>query len=376
MCDFSRYGGASKEWTAVEVASPSPPPFGSMSLDQMREAVNAGRESTAASLLPTFAGKVELIDVTIPARDGFALQGRLYWPSSVAKLSQSLSAATAGPAIYMHLHGGGYFFGSLASEDAICASLAIETAAKTPTVVLNLNYRHTPDYAYPTAWHDTQDALAWIHAVAVPEYGIDPASVVVGGISAGAHLTASLVLEQHLGHLPQPLPTIAGQVLMIPTVVHNRCYEGQVAQMTSPKVFSYVENEFAPLLPVSMITFFTDLLNIKPADIRASNVLLCPGNVTPEMARGLPPSVFGICGLDPLRDEGLLYAKLLTEKAGVPTDVHLFRGVPHGFREFDPDKLSVSRDWDATMVNGIVWALSKPAASNKFDIQVHGEETM
>ncbi|CAK7209642.1 hypothetical protein SCUCBS95973_000509 [Sporothrix curviconia] len=370
MCDFSRYGGASKEWLAIEAASPAPPPPGKLDPVQMRAGANANREATAAALLPSFLDKVDLIDVSIPARDGFALEGRLYWPKSVPRSS------AAGPAIYMHLHGGGYLFGTLSSEDAICANLAINTAAKTPTVVLNLNYRHTPEYVYPTAWLDAQDALAWIHAVAVPEYGIDPARVVVGGISAGAHLTASLVLEQHLGRLPQQLPAIAGQVLMIPALVNSHCYEGQLAQLASPAVSSLVENEFAPILPVSMMSFFTDLLQIKKEDIRADDTLLSPGNISAEKAKGLPPTVFGICGLDPLRDQGLLYAKLLSEKAGVPTDVHLYRGVPHGFRRHGPDKLSVCRAWDATMENGIAWALSKPAASNEFNVQVHGEETM
>ena len=128
----------------------------------------------------------------------------------------------------MHLHGGGYLFGTLSSEDAICAGPAIRTAAQMPTVVLNLNYRHTLEYVYPTAWLDVQDALAWIHAVALPEYGIDPARVVVGGISTGANLAAALVLEQHLGRLPQQqqqqqqqLPVISGQVLMSPSLVRG-----------------------------------------------------------------------------------------------------------------------------------------------------------
>jgi acetyl esterase/lipase len=33
---------------------------------------------------------------------------------------------------------------------------------------------------------------------------------------------------------------------------------------------------------------------------------------------GLPPAYIQICGLDPLRDEGLLYERLLREQ-GVPT---------------------------------------------------------
>ena len=44
----------------------------------------------------------------------------------------------------------------------------------------------------------------------------------------------------------------------------------------------------------------------------------------------------------------------------VPTDVHVFPGVPHGFRRYK-DKLSESKRWDEVMSNGIGWALTNPA---------------
>lgn len=46
----------------------------------------------------------------------------------------------------------------------------------------------------------------------------------------------------------------------------------------------------------------------------------------------------------------------------VPTDVHVFRGVPHGFRRYG-DKLSASKYWDEVMSNGISWALTNPAVT-------------
>lgn len=46
----------------------------------------------------------------------------------------------------------------------------------------------------------------------------------------------------------------------------------------------------------------------------------------------------------------------------VPTNVHVFRGVPHGFRRYG-DKLSASKYWDEVMSNGISWALSNPTAA-------------
>ena len=314
--DFSQYGGPSKEWLAVEAALPPVPP--GLSIIQKRDAANASREASSAQAMATLGDQVELIDVSIPARDGFALQGRLYWPRILPKAAR--------PALYLHLHGGGYLFGTLASEDSVCSQIALNTTAKSldkgGVVVLNLNYRHTPEYVYPTAWHDSQDTLAWIHEVGVPTFGIDPARVVVGGVSAGSHLTASMVLEQHLGRLDsltgKKLPPIAGQVLMIPSLVSISCYAPQLARMASPEVSSTVENKDAPLLSLATMQFFTDLLmRDAPAGfvIDPFDTKLSPGNATVDQVRGLPPSVFGICGLDPLRDEGLLFADLLT-KAG------------------------------------------------------------
>lgn len=45
----------------------------------------------------------------------------------------------------------------------------------------------------------------------------------------------------------------------------------------------------------------------------------------------------------------------------VPTNVTIFRGVPHGFRRFG-DKLAASQAWDDTIANGIKWVLSNPSA--------------
>ena len=61
-------------------------------------------------------------------------------------------------------------------------------------------------------------------------------------------------------------------------------------------------------------------------------------------------------------------AKLM--QCSVPTNISLFKGVPHGFRRFG-DRLSASKAWDKVMHEGIKWALSKPAPSADLDIHVY-----
>jgi acetyl esterase/lipase len=61
---------------------------------------------------------------------------------------------------------------------------------------------------------------------------------------------------------------------------------------------------------VTRINFFMGLLGTKGDE---TDLMLNPGNATAEQVRGLPPTTFGIAGRDPLRDEGLFFAKLLTD---------------------------------------------------------------
>ncbi|RSM06608.1 hypothetical protein CDV31_009037 [Fusarium ambrosium] len=350
MCDFSEYGGKSSEWLAVEATLPPPPTFGS--LEERKMVVNKGREEISAKAMESLSHLVHIKDYRIDTRDGATVEARGYKPT--------LADHNSRLPVYIHLHGGGYLFGSLSSEDAICTRIA----SRAMVIVINVNYRHTPEATYPMAWDDAEDAFHWVHDH-IDELVGDGSQILVGGISAGAQLAAALTLTQNLSPNALGRPKLAGQVLMIPCLVHMGCYESQLEQLRDPSVSSYVENELAPILSIKTAKFFTELLKItkpNPQDLR-----LNPGNASKQQVGGLPPTVLGIAGLDPLRDEGLLYGKKLAE-AGVPTDVHVFKGLPHGFRRFG-EQLTESERWDKVMEEGIRWALSKPDPSWNFKIQ-------
>ncbi|KAJ7805113.1 hypothetical protein B0H14DRAFT_2383090, partial [Mycena olivaceomarginata] len=71
---------------------------------------------------------------------------------------------------------------------------------------------------------------------------------------------------------------------------------------------------------------------------------------------GLPPTHLQICGLDPLRDEGLLYERLLREQ-GILTRLDIYPGVPHGFSSMLPE-MTATKKWDADLREGLKWVLA------------------
>jgi acetyl esterase/lipase len=351
--DFSHYGGPSEEWLTVEKLLPAGPLIDTtMDPVALRDAANADRIAKKSGLMKELAHLVKMHDYTIPTRDGSTIEARSYRPVS--------KGGTETLPVYVFFHGGGFLFGNVDTGNEECVRVAVNTGV----IVLNVNYRHTPEYTFPTAWNDTQDAFAWLHTKIVAMGG-DSTRVLVGGNSAGGQLAASLALEKHLGksEIMKSLPDIAGQILMIPCLANPCTYAQGPGRLL--KRSSYTENEFAPVLSKTTIDFFMSLLKIPTVNLKDTKVNIV--NATVDELRGLPPTVIGIAGMDPLRDEALLYAKLLAE-ANVPTEIRLFKGVPHGHRLFD--QLKASNDWDECVKEGILWALERPEATGKFHVKV------
>jgi acetyl esterase/lipase len=297
MCDFSNYGGTCQEWLVLEQTLPlATGP--EMTLADMVRLANEEREAIVRQSMKKLGPEVQIQNYSVPSRDGGSIRVRSYRPIEAAE-DELLP-------LYIHLQGGGFMYGTLDAEDSICARIAIGSKV----TVLNVDYRHTPEFTYPTQWNDAEDAFEWAHDN-MDKLNCDPRKVILGGISAGAWVAASLTLQKHLNRTTDHRPPIAGQVLMIPCLAHVDCYEPQLKKMKNPSISSYKQNESAPMFSLAELRWFTSLLKIENPDV--DDLKVNPGNATPKQVKGMPPTVIGIAGLDPLRDEGLLYAKMLTE---------------------------------------------------------------
>ncbi|THC90846.1 hypothetical protein EYZ11_009698 [Aspergillus tanneri] len=89
--------------------------------------------------------------------------------------------------VHLNFHGDGWVFGGLGSEAAWCRSICNESSI----IVIDVEYRLTPEFPFPVALHDCWAAVRWAHANA-ELLNLDPSSISAGGLSSGGRYTAVL----------------------------------------------------------------------------------------------------------------------------------------------------------------------------------------
>jgi acetyl esterase/lipase len=146
-------------------------------------------------------------------------------------------------------------------------------------------------------------------------------------------------------------PPITGLCLLIPAVTDNRAVPPEYAPL-----HSYVQNAEAPILGQDAVDLF--MSNYTP-DVHSPLY-----NVLGDLSRtgdwsGLPARVFfQVAGMDPLRDEALIFERELRTKAGVETKLEVYKGLPHSFYTALPTLKSSKRFVDDT-TRGVGWLLGK-----------------
>ncbi|KAF8167082.1 Alpha/Beta hydrolase protein [Mycena galopus ATCC 62051] len=202
-----------------------------------------------------------------------------------------------------------------------------------------------PENPFPIGLNDSYAALKWTANNCKRLRGALDKGFLVGGASAGGNLAAAVTHRA----LKDPFfanHRITGHVLQIPALVHPAAYPSEYAD----QLLSFKQNAAAPLLTSAAMTKLYECLNGPPADPEVSPLL--------ADHTGLPPAYIQVCGLDPLRDEGLLYERVLREQ-GIRTKLDIYPGVPHGF-SFIFLEMTASKQWHADLLVGLQWVLESP----------------
>jgi acetyl esterase len=207
--------------------------------------------------------------------------------------------------VLLWFHGGGFVIGSLDTHDSVCRMLANQANC----IVVSADYRLAPEYKFPAAVEDCEAALKWLALHAV-EFGADPRAIAVGGDSAGANLaTVVAILARDAGH-----PKLAFQLLIYPCAA---------PEPETPSHYKFAESY---VLSRNTITWFFKHYQRSRAD--ANDFRFAP--LVADDLENLPPALVLVAGYDPLRDEGVDYAKRLIE-AGNRVRLVNYEGMIHGF---------------------------------------------
>lgn len=219
--------------------------------------------------------------------------------------------AGAGPfPVVVYFHGGGYVIANLDTYDASARQLANGAGA----VVVSVAYRQAPEHPFPAAPEDGFAAYKWVLANAAEIDG-DAKRVAIAGESAGGNCAAVVSMMALKAGVKLPVH----QLLVYP--ITNWAYD-------TP---SYQENlKTVPLNKAGMEWFGKYYLRT-PAD--AANPLASP--LRAKSFAGLPPATIINAELDPLRDDGKLYADKL-RAAGVAVTRTVYPGTTHEFFGMGP----------------------------------------
>ncbi|MFI9580593.1 alpha/beta hydrolase [Streptomyces sp. NPDC052236] len=266
--------------------------------------VEAARAAQAEQLVAVVAAAdtagVDVKEVFVPGPDSApAVRLRIYRPDR---------GRGPLPAVY-GMHGGGFVLGSPDVDHDWNLLLCRELEA----LVVSVDYRLAPEHPFPAPLEDCYAGLRWL-AENADDLGVRPDRIALWGDSAGAGLAAALsLLARDRGG-----PAICFQHLCSPAL-DDRLETPSARLFTDTPVWNRRGAR------ISWDAYLGDgvpgTAGVSPyaAPARAGVVDLA----------GLPPAYVSVMEFDPLRDEGIDYARALLA-AAVPTELHLIPGTFHG----------------------------------------------
>ncbi|KAJ3719499.1 Alpha/Beta hydrolase protein [Lentinula raphanica] len=209
-------------------------------------------------------------------------------------------APSAGWPVLVYFHGGGWTFGSIASEETFSTNMCVRAKC----IVLSVNYRLAPEHKYPIAVEDAVESLQWVVKNGKAQLNIDTAKIAVGGSSS------------------------VFQLLIVP-VTDNTATD-------SPGGL-WEENKHTPWLSPARMNWFKD--NYLPNKADWTNWDASPIFAPTDLLAKAPNAWIGLGELDILKAEGAKYGEKLKEAGVKEVEIVVYKGGPHPIMAMDGAKL-------------------------------------
>jgi acetyl esterase len=212
-------------------------------------------------------------------------------------------------AVYLHIHGGGWTLGGADQQD----QLLTQFAEGAHVAVVSVEYRLGPEDPFPAAPDDCETVACWLVEQAAERFGT--CRLVIGGESAGAHLSALTLLRMRDRH--------GAGAFRGANLVYG-CFDLSL----TPSARNWGERNL--ILSTPIIEWFADqfLPELTPEQRRHPRVSPLYADL-----HDLPPALFTVGALDPLLDDSLFMCARW-QAARNEADLRVYPGSVHGFQAF------------------------------------------
>ncbi|KAF2035686.1 alpha/beta hydrolase fold protein [Setomelanomma holmii] len=233
----------------------------------------------------------------------------------------------AGPfPVHLNFHGGGWVLGGLKSEAAWCRHVCNKANIK----VVDVDYRLTPEYLFPTSICDCWDAV----------------NVSIGGLSAGGQLSAVLA---HFAR--DEGVSLRLHLMIVPATDMRYCLKGSTlseATCPYPSVHLFPDVPWGPLGREKWFLIYWLGDDRTDGDIdtqeEALNNWICTPVLVPSFD-DLAPAHIITAEFDLERDEGEYYGELL-RKAGNMVTMKRYAGMPHAFSHYNHPERGIKQSFE------------------------------
>jgi acetyl esterase/lipase len=276
-------------------------------------------KKTLPTVRKEFVEMRRLMASQVPARDDVVVTEKyLPGPKGAPKVRVLIyqPKKPQGPmAGYLHIHGGGYVVG----EPEIAMPRNQLYAGELNCTVVSVDYRLSPETAFPGPVEDCYAVLKWLHANA-DALGVDRDRIAIGGESAGGGLAAGLgLLTRDRGKIK-----LCHQQLIYPMI------DDRSALAKHPTAGEFIWNRQANHFGWSA------MLGHAPGKAKVSPYVAA---ARAKDLKGLPPTFISTGALDLFAEENMEYARRLM-RAGVPVEMHVYPGAVHGFDGIPSSRLA------------------------------------
>jgi acetyl esterase len=271
-----------------------------------------GNKRRAAQSLEDIRAKAaEFEGLNLPLARGVTVEDtsfELLGNTLSARIHRPQNAPENMPAI-LFFHQGGMVIMDHLTDNHFCSLLAARCGA----AVIALDYRLCPENPFPAPIEDAKALWCFVQDNAA-DLGVDPARVALAGDSAGGLMssTLALILRDEGGRQPKAL------CLAYPWVTTNS--QNQHSMTSCANTF-----------PLTQETMHFFNAHVFPNDENIDHDWVNPLHA--ETLEGLPPTVIGTAGFDPIRDQGNAFAERL-EQSGNTVIHHCFTELTHSYLMF------------------------------------------